>query len=457
MRRPKLKRIFAGGLLFGSLMLVYTSITNTLPEDNEVTAGIKGFEKESAKGNIKTKSVENSNKSFLPGSYRVWGFSNDIFLLSVVVGNSSSGHVWDHITIQGWEHLKYEKTSIICCVLYKSGSIQSVNTTSKLRWTLDKNTKMVAKQYVCPNNVDGLKDPPKAVTISGGTKPACHRRHNWYLRPHYAQAHKKEIAVCTKVVSRNTLADDILAWFEVHRRLGVKKVLVYTYDIDPSVGKILQHYKSVGMAELISFRLPQKDQGEQLVEIGPKDIQAWNIEQTLMNDCFVRSNGYKHVVVLDVDEYLIPIKAKTWPELFDKLWKKSPNAAGFSFKVNIHVTSGAVTNTISKFTAGKYTNRTGALAERMKHVIRPDRLPAGGLSTNSFTSGKGYRGFWVSEADATVHHFRSCKTSNDWDKDIDKTCQNPGRFRDMSVANIFAPLENGVMKLKASILNNGHH
>ena len=58
------------------------------------------------------------------------------------------------------------------------------------------------------------------------------------------------------------------------------------------------------------------DKGKQTIEIGSKDVRGWNIEQTLINDCFERSKGYQYVVVLDINQYLIPKQVPTWPKLF---------------------------------------------------------------------------------------------------------------------------------------------
>lgn len=56
--------------------------------------------------------------------------------------------------------------------------------------------------------------------------------------------------------------------------------------------------------------------GRKVVEIGVKNMQAWNDEQIPVYDCFEKLKGYKYVAVVDVDEYLIPKKQKNWMELF---------------------------------------------------------------------------------------------------------------------------------------------
>lgn len=47
-----------------------------------------------------------------------------------------------------------------------------------------------------------------------------------------------------------------------------------------------------------------------------KNYQAWNDEQIPVFDCLEKLRGYKYVVVLDIDEYLIPKSTKSWMELF---------------------------------------------------------------------------------------------------------------------------------------------
>lgn len=52
-------------------------------------------------------------------------------------------------------------------------------------------------------------------------------------------------------------ADDLLTWFEIHRRMGVTKVLTYTYDLNEEAAKVLRYYQSQGMVETFPFRLPK--------------------------------------------------------------------------------------------------------------------------------------------------------------------------------------------------------
>jgi hypothetical protein len=146
---------------------------------------------------VKKITEKDINRAFIPGQYRVLGYSSDISLLSAVIGNSSD-QTWDYTSVQGWEHVKYVNSSFSCCFLYQSGIVRSTNTTSQISWKHDKHARIVAKQYVCPNPRSQNDDLPIGITISGTKSHGCNRNVSWYLRPHYARAHKK-IVTCTKV------------------------------------------------------------------------------------------------------------------------------------------------------------------------------------------------------------------------------------------------------------------
>ena len=76
---------------------------------------------------------------------------------------------------------------------------------------------------------------------------------------HYRETYFKTALylIFCQVVHQNILENDVLSWFEVHKKLGMEKVFVYTYDLKPNIVKILKYYQAIGIAELIPFRLPK--------------------------------------------------------------------------------------------------------------------------------------------------------------------------------------------------------
>lgn len=52
------------------------------------------------------------------------------------------------------------------------------------------------------------------------------------------------------------------------------------------------------------------------VEIGVKNMQAWNDEQVPVYDCLEKLRGYKYLMLIDMDEFLIPRQSRSLMELF---------------------------------------------------------------------------------------------------------------------------------------------
>lgn len=382
---------------------------------------------------------------------RVRGFSHDVFLFSAVVGNTSLNETWDVVTIQGWEHESFANTTFDCCINYKSSELLTVPMTQKIHWAYRDKTLMQAKQYICQNVMNIPDEVPVAVTIAGRTPATeCHEKLNWYLVPYFAYKGTEQIAVCAKLAYGNLPADDILTWFEIHRRLGVSKVLVYTYNLNPEATTVLKYYQSIGLAETFPFKL-FKTSKLRTTEIGVKNFQAWNDEQVPVFDCLEKLKGYKYIVVLDLDEYLIPKTDKTLMNLFNRLFSTKANAAGFTFLVQLHITSWEATSNSSIFKIGRYLNRTQTMPDRIKHVTMPDRLVSGGLSTHGFTPNwdKGFKRFRAAETDAVIHHFRTCR--KEWNKKGRIKCSELERFTDTTLAEMISKIENDLMNLINSL------
>ncbi|XP_052214007.1 uncharacterized protein LOC127832537 [Dreissena polymorpha] len=190
---------------------------------------------------------------FKPRLKKVRHFDNNIVLFSAVAGNSSSEHIWDTIDIVGWENKNLIRNTYKCCVRYTSGEVQSVPAT-RIIWS-NILSNMSAMQFVCSNLTSRFGELPEVATLEGRNKK-CHSLFDWYLPVTFAHAHKNEIAVCYKIAYGSLAADDLLSWFELHRRLGVTKVLVFTHDLNPEATRVLQYYRALGMADTVPFAYP---------------------------------------------------------------------------------------------------------------------------------------------------------------------------------------------------------
>lgn len=389
-------------------------------------------------------------------------FADDVFIFSAIVGNSSSTRAWDEIVVQVWEHKRYDNMTFGCCIKYISGECVYVNASRKVEWANKRRCTMPVKQYYCPNPRFNYDDLPVAVSVSNGTaRNRCNCAMDVFVETEFAYANGGSIAVCTKLVYGNIPADDVLTWLEMHYRLGASKVLIHTFDLNADAVKVLQYYQSLGLAEFSTFNIPNsrhwfKQRGGRVVRaVGEKNYQAWNDEQILIYNCLEKLKGYKYLLVLDIDEYLVPNHQETLPQLFDTLWIDQPNAAGFSFLVTLHITSWGATDNSSQFTVGRYLNRTSAMPDRTKHVTRPERIVPGGLSTHQFYPrwDQNYHRFRAEKDKAVIHHYRECRT--DWKKRRNITCLTLERFRDASVAQMLASIELDLLKIKSVLFSGG--
>lgn len=479
-RSPSVRRVCIWGLHCGSFTLTFILLAQRLfLEEEEELSSVRGIVKPS-KPRVVHKNVSDdilkvdrhdfkimydgysSNEERVPDSeqHGLTGqtFVEDVYLFSAVVGNSSAFRSWDTVVLQVWEHRDYDNLTFDCCIKYQSGVILSVKDPVKVHWSYKGRCKMPAKQYHCPNPSFNLPDRPTGISMVGRAgESRCEDREDLFIRPNFAYANSKGIAICTKLLYGNISADDVMTWFELHRLLGASKVLVHTYDLNADATRVLQYYQSQGFVEFSPFDLPDSPhwvkewRGHVRSIVGGKNFQTWNDEQILIYDCLEKLKGYKYLVVLDIDEYLVPNHNKRLPEFFDELWDKNPYAAGFRFLVQLHITSWGATDTRSQFTVGRYLNSTAAMSDRTKHVTRPDRLIPGGLSTHQFYPqwDKEYRRFSVKREEAVIHHYRDCR--HDWKKRRNITCMALDRFRDPTVADILAPVERELIKTRSVI------
>ncbi|KAH0815356.1 hypothetical protein GEV33_007435 [Tenebrio molitor] len=116
-------------------------------------------------------------------------------------------------------------------------------------------------------------------------------------------------AVCIKPLHFDyNRALQILEFIELNRIMGVEHFTFYNHTIGPQVGCILQDYVDRGLVTLLPWQLNMLSQ---------KEIRTEGLFAAL-NDCLYRSmNLYSHVLLIDLDEYIIPRNNETLPQLIE--------------------------------------------------------------------------------------------------------------------------------------------
>lgn len=100
----------------------------------------------------------------------------------------------------------------------------------------------------------------------------------------------------------------ILEFIELNRLLGVDHFTFYNHTIGKQVGCLLQNYVDMGLVTILPWQLNMLSQ---------KEIRTEGLFAAL-NDCLYRSMyKYSHIVLIDLDEYIIPKYNETLPQLIE--------------------------------------------------------------------------------------------------------------------------------------------
>ncbi|KAM9324230.1 uncharacterized protein PAF06_000243 [Gastrophryne carolinensis] len=128
---------------------------------------------------------------------------------------------------------------------------------------------------------------------------------------------------------------------EMYQMLGAKKVLIYHTDSSLLMKKVLAFYHQLGLVDLIQWPITSflnVSTGWHYPE-HPGELHYYG-QTAALNDCIYR-NMYitKYIVLNDIDELILPIPYKDWPEMMEFLLDSNPTASVFIFQNHVFPTS----------------------------------------------------------------------------------------------------------------------
>jgi hypothetical protein len=202
----------------------------------------------------------------------------------------------------------------------------------------------------------------------------------------------------------------ILEFLEFQSILGVRHFTMYNHTIGPSVGCILNEYVRRGHLTLLPWQLPMVSQ---------REIRTEGLFAAL-NDCLYRNMyRYAYVALVDLDEYIVPRRNDSLPDLLSWLARPGTRAAGsFSFQNAFFylqwpddVTSSEGPDLITQ----RKTRRRAKLhphKQRSKYICKPELVvEAGNHFVWEYVPGRGTLNV---PADAAIlHHYRVCEFGGD--------------------------------------------
>ncbi|XP_018565860.1 uncharacterized protein LOC108906905 isoform X2 [Anoplophora glabripennis] len=224
-------------------------------------------------------------------------------------------------------------------------------------------------------------------------------------------------AVCVKPLHFDYNREmQILEFIELNRLLGVEHFTFYNHTIGHQVACVLRDYADRGMVTMLPWQLNMVSQ---------KEIRTEGLFAAL-NDCLYRSMyKYSHVLLIDLDEYVVPKHNDTLPQLIDYLnhrlntrttgsfsfqnaffylqWEDDDSVYGFDDPVSANLVTLRKTRRRSKLHPHK---------QRSKYICKPElTVEAGNHFVWEFVPGHGTLNV---PADAAIlHHYRICEFGGD--------------------------------------------
>ncbi|XP_070614795.1 uncharacterized protein [Erythrolamprus reginae] len=121
---------------------------------------------------------------------------------------------------------------------------------------------------------------------------------------------------------------------ELYRLLGVQKVTIYKNSCSSLMEKVLNYYISLGIVEIIPWPIDSylnvSTHWHYSMEM--KDFGYYG-QLAALNDCvYYNMFKSKYLVLIDPDEFILPVKDGDWKSLMERLQKKHPGVGIFLFE-----------------------------------------------------------------------------------------------------------------------------
>jgi hypothetical protein len=136
---------------------------------------------------------------------------------------------------------------------------------------------------------------------------------------------KKQFAVCVKGLDfpSTDLSVRLVEWIELLNILGVEKIFFYEFDIDQNTSKVLKYYHDQQLIHLKKISLPGSQPNLPELRhqyLKNKTARRRQNEIVPYNDCLYNNiYSYQYVVLLDIDEVIIPLVHENWSQLLAKV------------------------------------------------------------------------------------------------------------------------------------------
>ncbi|XP_065340694.1 uncharacterized protein LOC135939992 isoform X2 [Cloeon dipterum] len=197
---------------------------------------------------------------------------------------------------------------------------------------------------------------------------------------------KLNFGVCVKAMNfknQPLVSVKLVEWIEMHKILGADKIIIYELQVHPNTTRVLDYYKAQGFVEVTKLALPGSapnipDLMEMYMSHRTFGIQC-PLELIQYTDCLLKNmNLFEFIVVVDIDEVILPLKVDNWYDLIYKVTipKHKKNKEGIASFVarNVHFMDD--TDEYQDWTQGipKYMHMLQNVHRNVSHTKKGDAI-----------------------------------------------------------------------------------
>ena len=170
------------------------------------------------------------------------------------------------------------------------------------------------------------RGPPVSVSL---VEKRCSTASNNLRVTYNKPTQRKGFAVCVKGL--DFLYDDLsvrlVEWIELIGLLGADKIFFYELQVHTNVSKVLRHYESLGKIHVTPLSLPGGQPNIPVFQhmyLTKKTNNKRQNELIPYNDCLYKHMyEFEYIVLLDIDEVIMPIRDANWHELMKRVMPKA--------------------------------------------------------------------------------------------------------------------------------------
>ncbi|XP_058015370.1 uncharacterized protein LOC131186117 [Ahaetulla prasina] len=155
------------------------------------------------------------------------------------------------------------------------------------------------------------------------------------IRNLYPEKPSVDFTICMSTMFGNY--DNVLQFvqsMELYRLLGVQRVTIYKNSCSSLMEKVLEYYISQGIVEIIPWPIDSylNVSSHWHYSMERKDFGYYG-QIAALNDCvYYNMFKSKYLLLIDPDEFILPMKDEDWKSLMERLEKEHPGVGIFLFE-----------------------------------------------------------------------------------------------------------------------------